>query len=346
MSKMPEINEIITHILKNISDPLDAKKSLYDTVDVKIVDLEVIITVHFPLALFEQSFMTLQKELKQKAPDFTLQLKQAIQMLATQIPQIKIDGVKNIIAVASGKGGVGKTTTCVNLAHALSALGVRVGVFDADIHCPNIPIKMGVADHKVETTKEERFIPITVDSIQLMSIGFLIDQEKPMIWRGPILSNTLQQLIKQTAWDDIDYLLIDLPPGTGDTQLTMSQKIPTVGAVVVTTPHPMAEHDTMKSIKMFEKLTIPLLGVVENMVYYECSHCGKKENMLGKQASQHRDLVIGRFPISKHFAEGVYGKHKKTDDFKLFDDAVVAMLKALSKIKPHPSAFMPNITIE
>ena len=269
----------------------------------------------------------------------------------TQIPNTKIDGVKNIIAVASGKGGVGKTTIAVNLALALSALGANVGIFDADIYGPNVPLKLGIKTEQADVTKNNRFMPISVKGLQVMSIALLMDQEKPMIWRGPILSNTLQQLIKQTAWDNLDYLIVDLPPGTGDSQLTLSQKIPVVGAVVVSTPHDMANQDALKGIRMFEKLTIPVLGLVQNMVYFECPKCHHQEDLLkhvgGNDLEKvHKIETFAKLPIAKEIALSLYSNNKEFDQYKvIFDQMAVKLLKALLDIKPHPSANMPNISI-
>ena len=178
--------------------------------------------------------------------------------------------VKNVIAVASGKGGVGKSTTAVNIALALAAEGARVGLLDADIYGPSVPTLLGV-DGKPELNEQELMIPHERYGIQANSIGFLIDNDAPMAWRGPMVSQALQQLFSQTAWNDLDYLIVDMPPGTGDIQLTMSQKIPVSGAVIVTTPQDLALMDARKGLVMFEKTNIPVLGIVENMALHVCS---------------------------------------------------------------------------
>jgi ATP-binding protein involved in chromosome partitioning len=191
-----------------------------------------------------------------------------------------IPGVKNIIAVASGKGGVGKSTTAVNLALALAAEGVSVGMLDADIYGPSQPTMLGITG-RPESKDGKRLEPMEGHGIQAMSIGFLIDVETPMVWRGPMVTQALEQLLNETNWHDIDYLVVDLPPGTGDIQLTLAQRVPVTGAVIVTTPQDIALMDARKGLKMFEKVNIPILGVVENMSLHICSKCGHEENIFG-----------------------------------------------------------------
>jgi ATP-binding protein involved in chromosome partitioning len=191
-----------------------------------------------------------------------------------------VPGVKNIIAVASGKGGVGKSTTAVNLALALAAEGASVGVLDADIYGPSQPTMLGITG-RPESKDGKRIEPMTGHGVQAMSIGFMIDVETPMVWRGPMVTQALEQLLNQTNWHDVDYLVVDLPPGTGDIQLTMAQRVPVTGAVIVTTPQDIALMDARKGLKMFEKVNIPILGVVENMSLHICSKCGHEENIFG-----------------------------------------------------------------
>ncbi len=196
-----------------------------------------------------------------------------------------IDGVKNIIAVASGKGGVGKSTTAVNLALALSAEGANVGILDADIYGPSQPRMLGVSG-KPESPDGQSLEPMNSYHIQSMSIGYLIDEDTPMIWRGPMVTQALEQLLKDTAWKDLDYLIIDLPPGTGDTQLTLAQKVPVSGAVIVTTPQDIALLDAKKGLKMFQKVEVPVLGIIENMSIHICSKCGHEEHIFGQGGGQ------------------------------------------------------------
>ena len=192
-----------------------------------------------------------------------------------------IPNVKNIIAIASGKGGVGKSTTAVNLALALAAEGARVGMLDADIYGPSQPMMLGITE-KPESTDGKNLDPLIGHGIQAMSIGFLIDVETPMVWRGPMVTQALEQLLNNTNWSELDYLVVDLPPGTGDIQLTLAQRVPVTGAVIVTTPQDIALIDARKGLKMFEKVGIPILGVVENMSLHICSACGHEERIFGE----------------------------------------------------------------
>jgi len=188
--------------------------------------------------------------------------------------------VKNIIAVASGKGGVGKSTTAVNLALALSAEGASVGILDADIYGPSQPMMLGVSGRPL-SHDNKTMEPLENHGVQVSSVGFMIDPDEPMVWRGPMASGALQQLLEQTNWRDLDYLIVDMPPGTGDIQLTLSQKVPVTGAVIVTTPQDIALLDARKGLKMFEKVGIPILGVVENMSTHTCTNCGHTEAIFG-----------------------------------------------------------------
>lgn len=191
-----------------------------------------------------------------------------------------IPGVKNIIAVASGKGGVGKSTTAVNLALALAAEGARVGMLDADIYGPSQPTMLGIHG-RPESEDGQSLEPMIGHGLQAMSIGFLIDVETPMVWRGPMVTQALEQLLNNTRWKDLDYLVVDLPPGTGDIQLTLAQRVPVTGAVIVTTPQDIALIDARKGLKMFEKVGVPILGIVENMSIHICSKCGHEERIFG-----------------------------------------------------------------
>jgi ATP-binding protein involved in chromosome partitioning len=222
-----------------------------------------------------------------------------------------VSGVKNIIAVASGKGGVGKSTVAVNLALALSAEGSRVGILDADIYGPSQPLMLGIdrtPEMRMEAEGRRVLEPIVQYNIQSMSIGYLIDADTPMIWRGPMVSTALQQLLHDTHWDNVDYLIIDLPPGTGDIQLTLSQKIPVNGAVIVTTPQDIALLDARKAVAMFQKVRIPVLGIVENMSTHVCKQCGHAESIFGegggqRMATQYEVDLLGRLPLDIQIRE-------------------------------------------
>ena len=210
--------------------------------------------------------------------------------------------VKNIIAVASGKGGVGKSTTAVNLALALAAEGASVGLLDADIYGPSQPMMMGI-EGRPESADGKTMDPLENYGLQVMSIGFLVDQDEAMIWRGPMATQALEQLLRQTNWRDLDYLIVDMPPGTGDIQLTLSQRVPMTGAVIVTTPQDIALLDAKKGIKMFEKVGVPILGLVENMAVHVCTQCGHVEHIFGadggkKMAASYGMDYLGALPLN------------------------------------------------
>ncbi len=218
-----------------------------------------------------------------------------------------VDGVKNIIAVASGKGGVGKSTTAVNLALALAAEGARVGMLDADIYGPSQPTMLGLSGNP-DSEDGKTMKPLINHGLQVMSIGFLIDADTPMIWRGPMVTQALDQLLHQTKWDNLDYLVIDLPPGTGDIQLTLAQKVPVTGAVIVTTPQDIALMDARKGLKMFEKVDVKIIGIVENMSTHICSNCGHEEHIFGagggeKMCADYNTELLGSLPLDIRIRE-------------------------------------------
>ncbi|MDX1460359.1 MAG: iron-sulfur cluster carrier protein ApbC [Xanthomonadales bacterium] len=213
-----------------------------------------------------------------------------------------LEQIRNVIAVASGKGGVGKSTTAVNLALALAREGARVGILDADIYGPSIPRMLGVSGRP--ETDGKRIEPKQAHGLQVMSIGFLVEEETPMIWRGPMVTSALQQLLGETNWNDLDYLVVDLPPGTGDIQLTLAQKVPVAGAVIVTTPQDIALLDARKAFQMFRKVGVPVLGVVENMSTHVCSQCGHEEAIFGEgggqaMAGDYDIPLLGQLPLAR-----------------------------------------------
>ncbi|MDP9045785.1 MAG: iron-sulfur cluster carrier protein ApbC [Pseudomonadota bacterium] len=213
-----------------------------------------------------------------------------------------LPNIKNIVAVASGKGGVGKSTTAVNLALALAAEGAAVGLLDADIYGPSQPMMMGLAG-RPESADGKTMEPLENYGVQVMSIGFLVEQDNPMIWRGPMATQALEQLLRQTRWRDLDYLIVDMPPGTGDIQLTLAQRVPLTGAVIVTTPQDIALLDAKKGIKMFEKVGVPILGIVENMAVHVCEKCGHVEHIFGEEggkrlAAEYGMDYLGALPLN------------------------------------------------
>ena len=227
---------------------------------------------------------------------------------AVQLGVKLLPGVKNIIAVASGKGGVGKSTTAVNLALALAQEGAQVGILDADIYGPSLPQMLGLAGQQPESQDGESMEPLTAYGLQAMSIGFMVDVETPMVWRGPMVAQALDQLLAQTNWRDLDYLIVDMPPGTGDIQLSLSQKVPVTGAVIVTTPQDIALIDARKGLKMFEKVNVPILGVVENMSIHICTQCGHVEPIFGagggeKMGADYGVEFLGSLPLEMAIRE-------------------------------------------
>ena len=218
-------------------------------------------------------------------------------------------GVRNIVAIASGKGGVGKSTTAVNLALALDRAGAKAGILDADIYGPSQGMMLGIPDgRRPEVRDEKYFVPMKAHGIEAMSMSMLVDDKTPMVWRGPMASGALQQLIGQTAWGGLDYLIVDMPPGTGDIQLTLSQQAQVGGAVIVTTPQDIALLDARKGIEMFRKVDIPILGIVENMSFFVCDGCGKEHQLFGagggeRVAGEYGTTVIGEFPLDPSIRE-------------------------------------------
>lgn len=267
-----------------------------------------------------------------------------------------LEGVKNIIAVASGKGGVGKSTLSVNLALALSAEGARVGILDADIYGPSQPRMLGISG-KPQSSDGKSLEPMLSYNLQAMSIGFLVDEESPMIWRGPMVTQALEQLLKDTRWNEVDYLIVDMPPGTGDIQLTLAQKVPVSGSVIVTTPQDIALLDARKAYKMFEKVEIPVLGIVENMSTHICTNCGHEDHIFGSgggqsMADQYGVVFLGDVPLDRAIREGAdSGKPTVVADP---DGPVAQKYKAIARKtaarlalrKKDYSAKFPNIVIQ
>lgn len=267
-----------------------------------------------------------------------------------------LPNVKNIIAVASGKGGVGKSTTSVNLALALAAEGATVGLLDADIYGPSQPQMLGISG-RPESTDGKSMQPMLAHGIQAMSIGFLVDIDTPMVWRGPMVTGALEQLLRDTKWNDLDYLVIDLPPGTGDIQLTLAQKIPVTGAIIVTTPQDIALLDARRGLKMFEKVNIPILGIVENMSTHICSNCGHEEHIFGagggaQMCNDYKVDLLGSLPLDISIREQTdSGKPTviNTPNSKIANIYKEVARKAAIKIAnaslDHSSKF-PNIVIQ
>ncbi len=237
-----------------------------------------------------------------------LEVSSDIRARAVQRQLKPMSGIANVVAVASGKGGVGKSTVAVNLALAWAAQGARVGVLDADIYGPSQPLMLGIAGQRPQVKEGKRIQPIANHGVVAMSIGFLIDESQPMVWRGPMVTQALTQLLGDTDWGQLDYLVVDMPPGTGDIQLTLAQKVPVAGAVIVTTPQHIAVADARKGLKMFEKVSVPVLGIVENMSLHVCSNCGHAEAIFGEGGGEEMTreygvALLGRLPLDARIRE-------------------------------------------
>jgi ATP-binding protein involved in chromosome partitioning len=246
-------------------------------------------------------------------PGLSVELETRIPASARRAGVEALERVANVIAVASGKGGVGKSTTAVNLALALAAEGARVGLLDADIYGPSQQLMLGIPEDRQPTVRDGKFFePVMAHGLQTMSMGYLVTEKTPMVWRGPMASGALQQMLTQTLWHDIDYLVVDMPPGTGDIQLTLAQKVPVSGAVIVTTPQDIALLDCRKGIEMFRKVDIPVLGVVENMAVHVCSNCGHAEHLFGagggeRVARGYGVPLLGSLPLDIRIREQTDG---------------------------------------
>jgi ATP-binding protein involved in chromosome partitioning len=306
---MPLSEQDVTTALKTVVDPLTGQdffssKSLKN-LQLKGGDVSFEVELGYPAkslwAAFEQQ---LQNVVGQVAGVTSVKVKVSSKVIAhaAQPGVALLPQVKNIIAVASGKGGVGKSTTAANLALALAAEGASVGLLDADIYGPSQPMMMGLSG-RPESADGKTMQPLEAHGVQVMSIGFLVAQDQAMVWRGPMATQALEQLLRQTNWRDLDYLIVDMPPGTGDIQLTLSQRVPLTGAVIVTTPQDIALIDALKGIRMFQKVGVPILGVVENMAVHVCSQCGHAEHIFGveggkKMAQAEGMTYLGALPLS------------------------------------------------
>jgi ATP-binding protein involved in chromosome partitioning len=311
------VNELdVQSALKNLIDP-NTKKDFVSgksvkNIQVKNGDVSLDILLGYPAKSVWGDIQSLvESHLKtslQNVASVKVSVTSKVVPHAVQRGVKLVEGVKNIIAVASGKGGVGKSTTAVNLALALAAEGARVGVLDADIYGPSQPTMLGVTGHP-DSEDGKTMKPLMGHGIQVMSIGFLIDaNDTPMIWRGPMATQALDQLLRQTQWDNLDYLVVDLPPGTGDIQLSLSQKVPVTGAVIVTTPQDIALMDARKGLKMFEKVDVKIIGIIENMSTHICSNCGHEEHIFGagggeKMCADYSVEFLGGLPLDIRIRE-------------------------------------------
>ena len=287
----------------------DAKAITESRVDARELHLDI--TLGFPCADYAQELgAALRTHLGAALGERSLALtmRSVITAHAVQRTLKPLENVKNIVAVASGKGGVGKSTTAANLALAWAAQGAKVGLLDADIYGPSQPMIMGLSGQKPTSPDGKQLTPLQAYGVAVMSIGFMIDAEQPMAWRGPMVTQALTQLLGDTNWGHLDYLVVDMPPGTGDIQLTLAQRVPVSGAVIVTTPQDIALLDARKGLKMFEKVEVRVLGIVENMSVHVCSNCGHAEHIFGAgggsaMASQYGVQLLGELPLDVHIRE-------------------------------------------
>ena len=305
--------ERVTDVLRSVIDPNTGKDlvSMRSVRNVKVTgsDVSLDVDLGYPAASQIDLIRGLVIDVLKKAGAGNVSANVQMKIVAHAVQRgLKVmPNVKNIVAVSSGKGGVGKSTVAVNLALALAAEGARVGMLDADIYGPSQPTMLGLSG-KPDTVDGRMLEPMVGHGIQAISIGLLIDPDQPMVWRGPMVTQALQQLLMQTNWQDIDYLVVDMPPGTGDIQLTLSQQVPVTGAIVVTTPQDIALLDAKKGLKMFEKVGVPILGIVENMAVHVCSNCGHAEHIFGeggagRMSAEYGVEVLGSLPLDIRIRE-------------------------------------------
>ena len=311
---MPITQEQVQEVLRGIVDP-NTGKDLVSGKSVKGIrvdgaDVAVRIELGYPARSQLEPMRNAVAEKVRSLPGVgavTADVQSRIAVHAVQRGVKLLPGVKNIVAVASGKGGVGKSTTAANLALALADEGASVGVLDADIYGPSQPTMLGISGRPV-SNDGKRLEPMEGHGVQAISIGFLIEADTPMVWRGPMVTQALEQLLRETNWREIDYLIVDMPPGTGDIQLTLAQKVPVTGVVIVTTPQDIALIDARKGLKMFEKVGIPILGIVENMSMHICSNCGHQEPIFGQGGAQkmcqdYGTELLGQLPLDIRIRE-------------------------------------------
>lgn len=329
------------------------------TVEIGESEINVGITVGYPVkTMLPDLNKTIEKGLAALKIDRQTQVSCETKIVAhaAQSGVKLLPNVRNVIAIASGKGGVGKSTTTANLAIALADEGARVGILDADIYGPSQQMMLGM-EGRPESPDGKRISPMVRHGVQAMSIGALVDVDQPMVWRGPMVTQALEQLLRDTDWSDLDYLLIDLPPGTGDIQLTLSQKVPLTGALIVTTPQDIALIDARKALKMFEKVNVPILGVVENMSVHVCSKCGHAEHIFGegggaKMATDYDIEVLGSLPLDMSIRQGLdEGRPSVVADpdntiGKIYSSVARKISMNIAKRKRDYSQSFPNISVQ
>lgn len=356
-----EINEIFLGVAEPFTGEALSSLIHVKKVDVSQHDLSITIDIEISFSLpstaLDSLSVLMQRTIEQAYQDYTIELHLTTVIRSHGVSSTApvLSKVKNIIAIASGKGGVGKSTTSANIALALAQQGAKVGLLDADIYGPNQPLMMGVRQTQAET-KNSKFIPVMTHGVATMSVGYLVDDDTPMVWRGPIVSKVLTQLLKDTAWPECDYLIVDLPPGTGDVQLTLSKGVAMSGAMIVTTPQTVALQDAVKAQKMFEKVGVVVLGVVENMAVHVCSQCGHEEHVFGDGGAQTLTTdatpLLGQLPLMRSIREaGDSGlpvvMQYPDSDIALRYHRIASKLSAQVALQPRQyAAHFPNITVE
>ncbi|KTC83769.1 iron-sulfur cluster carrier protein ApbC [Legionella brunensis] len=354
------IENIITELLAKIKDKtLDLtvqQMGLKPTIHISDTEITLELKAGFPTKPLEQSLLPLLKEALQQAlphHQIKISLDFFVKAHRTQLVGKGLRGVKNVIAVGSGKGGVGKSTVAVNIAVSLALSGAKVGILDADIYGPSIPLMLG--ETSPVKVSGENYLPVLAHGIYAMSIGYLTDSQEALIWRGPMLAKSLIQMLDLTLWDELDYLLIDLPPGTGDIQLSLVQKIPLSGAVVVTTPQNVATLDAQKAIKMFTRTNIDVLGLIENMSLHICSQCGHQEAIFGhgggeKISESFAIPLLGQLPLDKQIQHQCdEGKPTAMQSNELAAAFMKSALHTAVILAQRPLNYMdkfPNIVVE
>lgn len=353
----------VENLLKSITDP-NVETDILSAKSVKKITIEdtnvnVSIVLGYPAKSYVAELQAeVENKLKQLKQVGKINVEVKFKTVSHSVQQSlqTIPNVKNIIAVASGKGGVGKSTTSVNLALALASEGANVGILDADIYGPSIPTMLGLSGFPASDDGKTMNPKISF-GIQTISIGYLIEDDQPMIWRGPMVTNALQQLLKDTKWDNVDYLIVDLPPGTGDIQLTLAQQIPVTGAIIVTTPQDIALIDAQRGLGMFEKVNVPVLGLVENMSMHICSNCGHEEAIFGQgggdaMAKKNNIDLLGSLPLDikiREFADSGRPTVAADPDGRATEIYKSIARKMAGKLslrgKDHSSKF-PNIVIQ
>jgi ATP-binding protein involved in chromosome partitioning len=328
--------------------------------DVATDALRLQIELGFPTLGYTHTLRSaLQSHLQQQGITLplTLELSSAIRAHAVQRSLKPLAGVKNIVAVASGKGGVGKSTVAVNLALAWAAGGARVGILDADIYGPSQPLMLGLAGAHPSSPDGKLIRPLRAHGLAAMSIGFLVDPGQAVVWRGPMVTQALTQLLTDTEWGELDYLVVDMPPGTGDIQLTLAQRVPVAGAIIVTTPQDISLADARKGLAMFEKVSVPVLGIIENMSVHVCSHCGHSEHIFGagggaRLAAEHGIRLLGELPLDIRIREQADGgrptvvAEPDSPAAQAYIDAARRAAAALALRSRDRSALFPKIVVE